>query len=154
MNKVCSKCSQSKPYSEFYKDPRRKCGLCSICKICDKTRCKEYYINNSEKIKIKNHKYNISDQHKLACKNWTANNLDKHSAKEAKRRAIILKRTPKWADLKAIEQFYLNRPKGYEVDHIIPLQGKNVSGFHVLENLQYLTVSANRRKYNKFEVTT
>lgn len=59
-------------------------------------------------------------------------------------------RLPKWADVEAIRQFYMNKPKGYEVDHIIPLSGKTVSGLHVLENLQYLTIAENRSKNNKF----
>lgn len=42
---------------------------------------------------------------------------------------------------------------GFEVDHIIPLNGKNVSGLHVLGNLQVLPVSVNRSKGNKFIVT-
>ena len=60
-------------------------------------------------------------------------------------------RLPKWADLKAIREFYMKKPKGYEVDHIIPLSGKLVSGLHVLENLQYLTIAENRSKNNKFK---
>jgi hypothetical protein len=59
-------------------------------------------------------------------------------------------RLPKWADVEAIRQFYMNKPQGCEVDHIIPLSGKTVSGLHVLENLQYLTIAENRSKNNKF----
>jgi len=36
------------------------------------------------------------------------------------------------------------------VDHIIPLLGKNISGFHCLKNLQYLTTRENLKKLNKF----
>ena len=69
-----------------------------------------------------------------------------------KRRSAKLQRTPAWADLEAIKQFYLNCPKGYHVDHIVPLQGVNVSGFHVLNNLQYLSASENCSKGNKYDV--
>ena len=72
------------------------------------------------------------------------------NALNAKRRAATLQRTPAWADLKAIKQFYLNCPKGYHVDHIVPLQGVNISGLHVLNNLQYLTKSENSSKGNRY----
>ena len=74
------------------------------------------------------------------------------NAINAKRRAAKLQRTPAWADLEAIRQFYAGCPKGYEVDHIVPLQGVNVSGLHVLNNLQYLTKSENCKKNNKYDV--
>ena len=74
------------------------------------------------------------------------------NATDAKRRSAKLQRTPAWADLKAIKQFYLNCPEGYHVDHIVPLQGVNVSGFHVLNNLQYLTKSENSSKGNRYAV--
>lgn len=70
------------------------------------------------------------------------------SAKVAEYRAKKKQRTPAWADLTAIESFYNACPPGFEVDHIIPLNGKNVSGLHVLNNLQYLTRIENASKGN------
>lgn len=101
---------------------------------------KEYYKNNPEKY----------EKYKETNKIWVKNNLPKLAAKRAKRRASLLQQTPKWADLKAIEEFYKNCPDNHEVDHIIPLKGKNVRGLHVLENLQYLLISENRSKGNRY----
>lgn len=57
---------------------------------------------------------------------------------------------PLWAEKHDIVSFYLNRPEGFHVDHIIPLNGANVSGLHVLANLQYLPAAENLSKGNKF----
>lgn len=102
---------------------------------------KQYSIKNKDKLK----KY-ISE--------WQKQNKEKLKSIKAKRRAAKINRTPKWLtkkELKAISAFYVNCPPQYEVDHIIPLQGKTVSGLHVLANLQYLLVNENRSKGNRFE---
>ena len=72
----------------------------------------------------------------------------------AYREKMLLKRIPKWLTVeqrKMIKDFWLNCPKGYHVDHIVPLQGKNVSGLHVPWNLQYLPAYKNLSKSNKHE---
>jgi len=74
------------------------------------------------------------------------------ASRQAKYRAAKLLRIPKYADLEAINLFYKNCPIGYHVDHVIPLQGKNVSGLHILSNLQYLPAIENIAKSNKFLV--
>lgn len=88
---------------------------------------------------------------------WAATNQHKINAKEARRRAAILQRTPAWADHEMIAGFYelaailsLSGVR-FEVDHEVPLQGKNVSGLHVHNNLAVITAAANRRKNNQFK---
>lgn len=76
-----------------------------------------------------------------------------------KRRAAMLQRTPSWANLKAIEDIYkeaiqLEEMTGlrHHVDHVIPLQGRLVSGLHVETNLRAVPWSENVSKGNRFEV--
>ena len=70
----------------------------------------------------------------------------------ALRRARIRDACPAWADLQEIKEFYNNCPKGYHVDHIIPLTNEYVCGLHVIENLQYLPAHENIAKSNKFNL--
>jgi len=65
-------------------------------------------------------------------------------------RASRLQATPSWANLTKIEEIYLNCPEGFHVDHIIPLNGVNICGLHVENNLQYLSAKDNCSKGNKF----
>ena len=71
---------------------------------------------------------------------------DRRNEANAKYRATKYAQTPPDVDRKAIQEFYANCPKGYEVDHIIPI---SKGGLHHIDNLQYLTVTENRRKNNK-----
>lgn len=63
-----------------------------------------------------------------------------------------INRTMSWSDLESIKIFYNKCPTGHHVDHIIPLNGKLVSGLHVLNNLQYLVAADNCSKSNKYTV--
>lgn len=82
-----------------------------------------------------------------------------YAAKTAKRRAAKLLRTPKWLtadDLFIIEEAYhLAKLRtevigiSWHVDHILPLQGKKVSGLHVPNNIQVIPAKQNLQKSNK-----
>ena len=69
---------------------------------------------------------------------------------EASKRAHLKHATPSWANKPIIKSFYAQCPKGYHVDHIVPLNGELVCGLHVENNLQYLLAKDNIEKSNKF----
>ena len=104
----------------------------------------------------RNRKYAETHREELRAKSveWSKSNPDKVCAKANKYRATKLNQTPKWADFKMIESIYSQaaelRAKGLDVhvDHIVPLQGRNVRGLHVHNNLQIIDAKANRSKSN------
>ena len=78
----------------------------------------------------------------------------------ALRRAAKLQRTPAWltdkhrkeiaAIYKRAAQITARTGIAHHVDHILPLQGKNISGLHVPSNLQILTETENKSKGNTY----
>jgi hypothetical protein len=134
---------------------------------------KEYYLNNKEYCDNKSRKYAI--EHRVELESWRKENYQRNKdrikqtrkeycilnkykilANNAWRKAAILQRTPAWADRSLIEEFYkqakqLSEQTGilHHVDHIIPLLGKEVSGFHVQTNLRVIPASENLSKNNK-----
>jgi hypothetical protein len=85
---------------------------------------------------------------------------EKANANKAMRKAAKSLRTPKWLtsiDFERIKNEYklaslLTKLTGesWHVDHIVPLQGKTVSGLHVPYNLQVLRASENCSKQNYY----
>ena len=185
--KVCSKCKELKAVELFSKNRTKKHGLQNQCKSCMKAAAavnkeyiraaqKEYYEANKEKLLGNMKVYYASNKEKFnaSSKAWKKANREKVSAynreysqanpgkvnaRTAKRRAAKLQRTPEWACLDSIKEFYtcakdLQELTGieFQVDHIVPLQGELVSGLHVETNLQILTASENSSKSNAFEV--
>ena len=160
--KVCES-ARSKAYRKANKE---KCGA----------RDKAYREANSEKIAATNKAYREANKEKeaarikawqkanperVAAKNkaWKDANPEKVVAKSAKRRAAKLRRTPPWLTQEHHDQITsiyaersrLTKETGIEhhVDHILPLQGKNVCGLHVPWNLRVITAQDNLRKSNK-----
>ena len=122
----------------------------------------KYKKENREAVAAKNAKWYRENREKVAAKEaeWAKENSDKCRAYATKRRAAKLQRTPAWVDFEAIEAIYTEarRLESFDgiprhVDHIIPLQGTTVSGFHIASNLQILTAQENISKSNRFELT-
>lgn len=114
-------------------------------------------------------------RHAPAIAQWKRDNKDKFAAtvkrymqtpkgraksaeKTRRRQAALLLRTPKWVNVAELEVFYreavrLTLETGilHHVDHIVPLQGRSVSGLHVPANLRVIPAAENQAKWNKFD---
>jgi hypothetical protein len=117
-----------------------------------KLRSRSAYRSNAQYYTAKNKKWQLENREKMRAygRDWTKRNLKSCVAKNAARRAALIRAIPPWADLAAIARFYDACPPGFHVDHVVPLRGKTVSGLHVLENLQYLPALENIRKGAKY----
>ena len=165
--KQCTKCLSFLPFARFYKQAKNsKDGYQSHCKDCDNKRvaarkakhpCKTKETQAvSDRNKYAKQKANILARNKL----WKVANPDKMQAIDARRRAAKLNRTPVWLtedDFWMMEQAYDMAQKrtrifgfSWHVDHIIPLQGKLVSGLHVPHNIRVVPAKENLRKGNRF----
>jgi hypothetical protein len=126
---------------------------------------KQRYLENSEAILAKGREWYRNNREKDLAKGreWYKSNKHVTRANTAKYKSRKIERTPAWLDdeelflIKEVYHLASLRTKAtgfaWEVDHIIPLQGKNVCGLHVLENLQVIPMKENRQKSNRFFLT-
>lgn len=173
--KICPKCQKTKAFSEFFKSKTYKDGCRTYCKKCEQLSIMKYRKKNKKVLKEYNKRYKefnkehakklakeYKQKNKKRIKEYNSQYMKKYLKKNRKRlNAIKMKykaakrnAAPKWLtdeQIKQMEQIYANCPKKYHVDHIVPLQGKNVSGLHVPWNLQYLPAHENIAKGNKLK---
>ena len=160
--KTCTKCKESKDYSEFHKNPKAPDGHKTECAVCSRKRKNAWRKKNaeSERQKWKQWRSKNKEHRDAYQKEYMAKHLKENAeywnARNSKRRAAKLKATPAWADKVAIDYIYyaakvIERVYGtkWHVDHIIPLKGKTVCGLHVQNNLQLLAPLDNIKKSNK-----
>jgi hypothetical protein len=162
--KVCTTCKEEKLLSEYSPRKDRPLGVHYSCKPClalrakEERKRKEYTEEerNVAKIRAAEWRKNNPLRNKEMKANWAILNPHKRRAALAKYEISKQKRTPKWLTkehYEEIENFYwhaqdLKRVTGYmyHVDHIVPLNGKNVCGLHVPWNLQVLPYDINLSK--------
>jgi hypothetical protein len=107
-------------------------------------RSRKWYLANKEKANA-------------ASKKWIENNPGRVNARAARLRAELLQRTAPWADLELIDDVYslarVFRDDGLslDVDHVVPLRGRKVSGLHTHHNLRLLDSTENKSKSNRFQ---
>jgi hypothetical protein len=160
MCKICRK-ESNKKYQEENKDSIVITQKKWVSNNIEKVRGikNKYYQNNKEKQKdyYRQNKEVIQERRREYASAYKKANRAHFNFKEATRRFTKKQATPNWANLKNIKVVYekakwLEGLTGlkYDVDHVIPLQSKDVCGLHVWENLQILEAGLNRSKSNKF----
>ena len=175
--KQCAKCNEVKPLDMFCKNAKRKGGYHYYCKSCHSISNKKWKDENQEQALATSAAYRKANKEKCQAltKAWEKANPEKVKAwrdkykveksaylqdKCVKYRAMKKNRIPSWLteDEKIrIRCYYqvaaMYNREGldiYHVDHIVPLQGKTVSGLHVPWNLQVIPAKLNWQKSNRF----
>jgi len=178
VTKVCPICGVEKPRSDYYKKGTTISHKCKPCSLSDlHARAPKYFGKYSEYQNAwRKTKYETDPEYreKIAAQklaNYVARNAEINAkrrerwasdplnpARKYYRRKDVKDKTPKWVDLNDILAIHAKCPAGHEVDHIVPLRGlidgRPVTGLHVPWNLQYLPVSANRKKKNRITEET
>lgn len=115
---------------------------------------RQYHLKHKEEFNAKSREYDYKNRDSINARKRAKakENPEKTRAVKILRQTNRDLRVPTWTDWDNINEFYRNAPLGMAIDHVIPLQGKNVSGLHVSWNLQYLTPSQNSSKGNKTDL--
>ena len=150
LTKICTKCCKELPITAFTKKSVSKDGHDCRCRSCRSVDGQLYRQSNRKQDLLRKRVWysNNKARQKQAVKEWQHRNRGLSTYYTLKPRLDMC--TPCWSNEEAKKDFYINRPKGMVVDHIIPLKSDLVCGLHIVENLQYLTPKQNGKKYNHF----
>lgn len=171
--RICRTCNQEKPLTEYQAHNAYKDGISTQCKSCVSEYRKAIRANNierdrnySRKYKAKNKEFILQrskeyvrmnpEKRKATMRAYRQANPEKDLESTRRRQAAIIKRTPKWLTKTDIwmmqEAYHLAKQRtklfgfSWHVDHVLPLQGKIVSGLHVPTNLQVIPWLDNVKK--------
>lgn len=92
--------------------------------------------------------------------NWYNNNQALRNSYSAKWRRECRRATPDWANFEKITEIYdesTQRTKqsgiSHHVDHIVPVQGKHVTGLHIHQNMRIIPATDNVKKRARLDET-
>jgi hypothetical protein len=152
--KQCTKCLTEKMLDLFYaKQSGNWCMACHQAYRDSRKKeiaelSKKWIFENKEKAKLNRHlwKKNNKDLNRMYSLNRIANKKQRTPSWYSEFDAFVMKEAHHLAKLREeITGFK------WDVDHIIPLCGKKVSGLHVYSNIQVIPKSMNVQKHNKYE---
>jgi hypothetical protein len=144
---------------------RTKTGECLKCRS---EFLVQWRLKNPQRVKAHNdtqylkHSEELVARAKINYQRFKEAYKPKVLANVRKRQAAKLQRTPKWLTKDDVwmmqEAYHLANLRtklfgfSWHVDHVIPLQGKLVSGLHTPYNLQVVPAKENLSKFNRYEV--
>jgi hypothetical protein len=168
--KICAECNRHLDRAAFHKNKRRIDGHHEYCKDCRKAQylrrdqngaikraAVRYAENRKQCLAQMSVRYKqIIEQKQAYGRTHYAANKSKYVSRAMLRKERVAQATPPWFDdfqLFAMQEAFdladrRKKATGIEwnVDHIIPLRGKTVSGLNVIENIAVIPKSKNSAK--------
>lgn len=158
VNGACLACHRERFAQSYRADPEARRQYLTQWRAENKGRIKGYYDANAEAERQRQRQRHAAnpDLAGARMRRWREEKPDLAKTAWAKARAARVRRFVSWADQAEIAKFYASAARlteetgiPHQVDHVIPLCGKLVSGLHVHNNLQVITAKENAKKGNK-----
>lgn len=164
-NFTCLECQKDKAKKNYKKDPEkwinRRMSYYQNNKDSERQKMKAYYTDNYEKQNSDRKKryYEDVEKNRRYSREWAKNNKLLRKINHVNRKKKIIQATPSWfaeLDQFVLSEAYLLADLRYkltgidwQVDHMVPINAKNVCGLHVWNNFQVIPAYLNNSKKNK-----
>lgn len=176
--KTCKKCGETKSLDMFTALHTASDGRRSTCKSCaaaearlkrkanpikvarERETNRAWRLKNRDHVRSKNKEWVACNHQRVRenWANWAKANKAKVSANNRRQQShvarVVTKWDPEWDQLVELEAYDLAIARTlltgvpWEVDHIVPLRSKSVTGLHNGHNLAVITRAHNRAKRN------